>query len=106
VKKSNKLSRISFLVNSPPSQDGSPFDASASPKSPSFWGLWGWTFVCLACSFAASLFIASICYSLWISSLKPTLELICIPVNQGLLRNTQSSSALKKVTVPSSKDLI
>jgi hypothetical protein len=30
--------------------------------------------VCLVCSLAASLFIASMCYSLWISSMEPLLE--------------------------------
>jgi hypothetical protein len=58
------LTHIPFSVKSPPSWDRSPSNASASSASSSTWGLWCWTFVCLACSFAASLFIASACYSL------------------------------------------
>jgi hypothetical protein len=72
VKKLDGLTRISFSVKSPPSQDGYPSNASAFSASSSTWGLWCWTFVCLACSFAASLFITSACYSLWISSSEPS----------------------------------
>jgi hypothetical protein len=106
VKKLDGLTRISFSVKSSPSQDGSPSDASASSVSSSTWGLWCWTFVCLACSFAASLFIASACFSLWVSSSEPILEPICVQLNQSFLRNTQNNNAFKNVTVPNSNDLI
>jgi hypothetical protein len=94
VKKLDGLTRISFSVKSPPSQDGSPSDALVSSASSSSWGLWCLTFVCLACSFSASLFIASACYSLWISSLKPTLEPICVPVSQNSLQNTNTKELI------------
>jgi hypothetical protein len=62
--------------------------------------------VCLACSFAASLFIESPCYSLWFSSSEPILEPIFVQVNQNLLHNAESNNTIENVTVPSVKDLI
>jgi hypothetical protein len=62
--------------------------------------------VYLACSFAASLFIALACYSLWVSSSEPILEPIYVQVNQNLLSNAESSDTTENVTVPSTKELI
>jgi hypothetical protein len=99
------ISRFSFSVKSPPSQKGSPSNSSVPSSNSTSWELWCWTFICLACSFAA-LFIATACYSLWISSSKPILEPICVQINQNFLHNAESISSTKNVTVPTTKEFI
>jgi hypothetical protein len=57
------------------------------------------------CSFAA-LFIATACYSLWVSYSKPVLEPICVRINQNLLFNAENSNSTENTSVPTTKELI